>query len=61
MIIKLDIFECCNNCPHFEARVNKTNADGSFGKDVGTVISCSNADKCELIAKYLLKRIKSSR
>ena len=49
-MIKLDIFDYCNDCPEFDA---ETHTIYALGQAVETRIACSNAEKCSLIKKYL--------
>ena len=49
-MIKLGIFDYCNNCPEFDA---KTYTIYALDRAVETRITCSNAEKCNLIKKYL--------
>ena len=49
-MIKLDIFDYCNDCPEFDAEIHTFYA---LDRAVETRITCSNAEKCNLIKKYL--------
>ena len=49
-MIKLDISDYCNDCPEFDA---ETHTFYALGRTVETRIACSNAEKCNLIKKYL--------
>ena len=54
-MIKLDISDYCNDCPEFDA---ETQTIYGWGEAVATHIVCSNAEKCNLIKKYLESVIK---
>lgn len=53
-MIKLYVDDWCDNCTEFEADVEKTVAEESYGKSVNmTIIRCKHRKKCESIKNYI--------
>ena len=56
MAIRLEVEEYCGNCCDFKPNVDKScYFVGHNEARYNTTITCKNADKCELIRKYLEK------
>lgn len=60
-MIKLDVAKYCQDCPEFEAHVEKLEVD-TFSTEgccevtrCETVITCDHREKCEAIRKHLLR------
>ena len=54
MSIKLQVEEYCQNCPDFEARIEKTELNGFGGAILTeTIITCKDARRCQRIAEHL--------
>ena len=61
MSLELNVEKYCNDCPDFEAKVDKINieTDDSFYKCF-SVISCKNREKCHHIAEYIERYFKKN-
>lgn len=57
-MIKLDVRDYCQECPDFEADVNRNVITGPFDEliECNTVIQCENRIRCESIIKYLMEQ-----
>lgn len=53
-MIKLDLMEYCQDCPYFEAEINKEKYGSPDTQiDVHTIISCKNQGNCGWLLNYL--------
>ena len=62
-MIKLEVEKYCENCPEFEADVDKTSYISSSMQSIhesfcNTVISCEHKNRCRVIMDYLSKEKK---
>ena len=59
-MIKLEVEKYCENCPEFEADVDKTSYISSSMQSIhesfcNTVITCEHRERCRVIMDYLSK------
>ena len=59
-MIKLEVEKYCENCPEFEADVDKTSYISSSMQSIhesfcNTVITCEHSERCRVIMDYLSK------
>lgn len=63
-MIKLSVMEYCEDCPEFEAHVEKREymEDDAFSQfcfvKSNTVVTCAHRDRCELVKTYLRNKLK---
>lgn len=58
MSIRLLVEKYCQNCPEFEADVEKTDFCGSFDEIHQTTVLCKHRERCKEMRKYLRKEMK---
>lgn len=60
-MICLDVQEYCDNCSDFSPAVNKPHkvfrSDGSVIQS-DTIVTCEHATRCEMIKRYLARKMK---
>lgn len=57
-MIRLNVESYCQNCPDFEANVEKFNISSPFISKHQTIIKCEHAARCAEIKRYLEKEDK---